>query len=161
MSVRSEILPETALLQRYVGDPKNYTDCFIKDVAGDVSLADFLTAFYTTRLFRAERFILKHLVRKPSTDADVAAIAQGETDRFAVWTLVDRTDTQVLLCDLAEHTRSWFMVQPTASGTRLYFGSAVTPGDTLLIKLTAPLHKLYSRLLLGNAKPLQSVAAGH
>ena len=160
MSVHAENLPENALLRRYAQDPLNYTDCYAKDVAGTVTLSDFIGAFYTTRLFRAERFILKIAARKPSTDADARAVATGDAKTFAVWKVEDRTNNQALLCDMAGHTRTWFMVMAMPNGTRLYFGSAVTPNG-LLARVLTPMHRLYSRGLLGSTKPQQSGSAGH
>ena len=161
MSVRTIPLPQNAMLQRYAQDVRNYTDCFAKDVPGDISLADFINAFYTTPLFRAERFVLKIAAHKPSTDADALAVAQGDAREFAIWTVEDRTEAQALHCDMRGHTRSWFMVEPLDTGTRLYFGSAVTPADGLIVKTLTPLHKLYSRGLLGSAKPQQSGSTVH
>ena len=161
MTVRAESLPQDALLQRYAGQPENYTDCYVKDVKGTVTLADFMTAFYTTPLFKAERFVLKIGVRKPSTDADAIAVATGTTDAFAAWTVEDRTQTQALMCDMANATRSWFMVVPIAGGTRLYFGSAVTPGTGLFVRALTPLHRLYSRGLLGGVNFQRSAQAAH
>jgi hypothetical protein len=160
MSVRAETMPKNALLQRYAQDPLNYTDCYVKDVAGTIGLSEFMVAFYTTRLFRAERFVLKIAARKPSADADARAVADGNANTFAIWTVEDRTHDQALLCDMAGHTRSWFMVKAIPDGTRLYFGSAVTPNG-LLAKVLTPLHRLYSRGLLGGAKPQQSGSADH
>lgn len=45
-----------------------YTDCYFVDVPRAVSQAEFVETFYTTRLFKLERFILSTLVLKPSTD---------------------------------------------------------------------------------------------
>ena len=161
MPVRAETLPENALLQRYAQNDKNYTDCFVKEVPGNISLTDFITAFYTTPLFRAERFVLKLAVRRPSTDAQAQAIAAGQAEEFAVWSVEDRSEDQALFCDMASSTRSWFMVEPIDGGTRLYFGSAVTPGTSLFVRALAPLHKIYSRGLLGAAKPQISAQAAH
>ena len=161
MPVRAESLPSDALLARYAGNSKNYTDCFVKDVAETVSLTDFMAAFYTTPLFKAERLVLKIALRKPSTDADARAVAAGKVDAFAAWTVEDRTNTEALLCDIGGGTRSWFKVEPIEGGTRLYFGSAVTPGTGLLVRALTPLHKVYSRFLLSGARPLQSAQAAH
>lgn len=161
MPVRAETLPENALLQRYAQNDKNYTDCFVKEVSGNVSLTDFITAFYTTPLFRAERFVLKFAVRRPSTDAQAQAIAAGQAEEFAVWSVEDRSEDQALFCDMASSTRSWFMVEPIDGGTRLYFGSAVTPGTGFFVRALTPLHKIYSRGLLGAAKPRISEQAAH
>ena len=75
-------LPAQSLLCGYRarGD---YTDCFTLDVAGEISQTHFVLAFYTGRLFKVERFILKWLVAKPSTDAEAARLADGQSDRFA------------------------------------------------------------------------------
>lgn len=161
MPVRAEKLPERALLQRYAQNPHDYTDCFVKDVPNDVSLTDFITAFYTTPLFRAERFVLKVAMRRPSTDAQAQAIAAGQAKDFAVWSVEERTDDQALFCDMASSTRSWFMVEPFEGGKRLYFGSAVTPGTGFLVRALMPLHKLYSFGLLGSAKPQKSAQVVH
>ena len=69
-------LPQRALLFAYQarGD---YTDCFTVDVAGEVSQQQFVTAFYTSRLFKVERFILKWLVARPSTDRQAEQLADG------------------------------------------------------------------------------------
>jgi len=158
MAVHAHPLPPNALLQRYAADLENYTDCFVKDVQGTVSLADFMTAFYTTPLFKAERVVLKLALRKPSPDANARAVATGETDTFAAWTVEDRTDNEALMRDLSGGTRSWFKVAPIADGTRLYFGSAVTPGTGVLIRALIPLHRVYARSLLGLTKPQGTTA---
>lgn len=161
-SVRSHALPPVALLRKY-DDGHSFTDCYAAETAGDVTLADFVSAFYTTPLFRLERFILTWLVRRPSTDADAQALARGEADTFAAWRVEARADGQLLLT--AGRTRSWFMVAPVAMesgapGTRLYFGSAVVaeaaqPGEKpelgLLFRALLGFHRLYSRALLSAA----------
>lgn len=152
-AVHATDLPCDAFLQRYARDPKNYTDCFVKDVSGHIKLPAFINAFYTTPLFRAERFILKYAARRPSTDADVAALAHGDTSQFAAWDVEDRAGDQLLLCDMGGHTRSWFMVAPTAGGTRLFFGSAVVPADGALMRILLPFHKIYARALLRGTRP--------
>ncbi|MET0717123.1 MAG: hypothetical protein ABWY34_01830 [Pseudoxanthomonas sp.] len=152
-------LPEGSLLSRYRLHGA-YTDCYSTEVASRLRLAEFVAAFYTTRLFKVERQILRWTVSRPSTDADAARLAQGEVDAFAAWSVEDRSGDQLLLCDLHGRTRSWLMVAPSESGngTRLYFGSAVVPAR----KETAPehadigagfrlllgFHKLYSKALL-------------
>ena len=144
-------LPENALLQRYAKDPGSYTDCFARDVAGRVDLARFVRAFYTTPLFKAERLVLR-LAGYPSSDGAAADLAQGHTGRFAAWTVEAREAQQVLMCDAQGRTRSWFMVAPAGSGTRLYFGSAVTQRDHWAVRLLLPLHQIYARALLRSVK---------
>ncbi len=143
-------LPDHALLQRYARRDDCYTDCFVAPVAA-VDLAACITAFYTTPLFRAERLILG-IVGHGSTDADVAALAAGQADRYAAWRVEDRTADQILLCDVAGRTRSWLMHEPG----QFYFGSAVTPpapNQSLgwLFTTLLPFHKVYSQGLLGSA----------
>ncbi len=148
-------LPGDALLARYaVADDgtalPHYTDCFATTVAMRVDLASYVHAFYTTPLFRSERLVLR-LLGMRSSDADIEALLAGRQQHFAAWTLEDRTDDQLLMCDVNERTRSWFRVVPQVPDTKLYFGSAVIAdsdrppgGYRLLFKL----HRFYSRHLL-------------
>lgn len=145
--VKESTLPESALLQKYVRSGA-YTDCFSTDIRGDISLVDFVEAFYTTWLFKLERFILRVAISKPSTDAEARQVVLGDIDKFAAWRVEDRGDQQLLMCDFRAHTRSWFMVAPG----RLYFGSAVIPKDRPSYKLLLGLHRLYSRALLATAR---------
>ncbi len=164
LSIEPCALPENALLNKYVRQ-EAYTDCYRTQVAGHISHAQFVTAFYTTALFKLERIILKLILSKPSTDDQVTQLANGETDWFAAWFVEDRGENQLLLTDYRHLTRSWLMVEHSDSGsqqmTRLYFGSAVIPrqrskegklsfgrGFSVLIGF----HKIYSVLLLFSAK---------
>lgn len=147
MTVMVRPMPEEALLQRYAADPKAYTDCFAKDVHGDISIAQYVAAFYQTRLFKVERFLLG-LAGSPGTDGNAKDLAEGHVGRFSAWTVEGRTNTQILMCDKGGHTRSWFMVAPEGSGTRLYFGSAVINKDHWAAKLLMPFHQWYARALL-------------
>jgi hypothetical protein len=166
--VRPCELPAEALLQRYRASGA-YADCYCIDVAHAVSHADYVHAFYTTAVFKLERLLLRLFAARPSTDAQAAALARGETDVFAAWSVEGRAPNQLLLCDFARRTRSWLMVAPLPSGTRLYFGSAVVPvrdrrsgalrmglGFSALLGF----HKMYSRVLLSAARarlPLPAV----
>lgn len=161
-AVAEHPLPPHALLARYGGE-HGYADCFVTTVPSRVSQADYVEAFYTTRLFRLERRILAALAARPSTDAQAGELARAERDRFAAWTVEDRTPDQLLLADALGGTRSWLMSEPCGSGgTRLYFGSAVVPrrrrdgsGEPRMGWLFHALlgfHKRYSRALLGAAR---------
>ncbi len=160
MAVRRGVLPDDALLRTYshAGD---YTDCYVTEIARAVTHADYVEAFYRTRLFRCERWILSLLVNKPSTDDDVRELAHASGETFAAWRVEARTPDQLLLCDFRGSTRSWLMVATSGSTTRLYFGSAVvgrrnrqtgekrmSPGFGALLGF----HKLYSRGLLASAR---------
>jgi hypothetical protein len=155
-------LPPDALLRTYA-DAGAYTDCFATDVARAVSQAEYVEAFYLGGLFRIERWLLALFVARPSTDAQVRALAAGDIHRFAAWSVEGRSANQLLMCDMAGRTRSWLMTAPAADGsggTRLYFGSAVVPatgadgGRRLGFVFDALLgfHKLYSRALLRAAR---------
>ena len=150
MSVRLCELPENAFLQRYID--VGHTDCYAVDVAQGVTLADFVTAFYTTWLFKLERAVLR-LVKRPSTDAEVAELAVGTCARFAAWDVEERAPDQILMRDMAGRTRSWLQVMPLDSRTRLYFGSAVVPDKNsgkmgFIFHALMGFHKLYSVMLL-------------
>ena len=155
-------LPVGALLASY-RDSGAYTDCYALDVDGAISQADYVRAFYTSWLFKVERFILSLVISKPSTDAEAAALAAGARDAFSAWSVEGRTDDQLLMCDYQKRTRSWLMTEPLDGGTRtrLHFGSAVVPlrpdgrkdrafGVGFWTMLW--FHKLYSRALLYAAK---------
>ena len=157
-------LPDDALLNTYRTSGA-YTDCYATDVDGAVSHQQFVTAFYTTPLFKLERLILKWAVSRPSTDADVQRLASGTIDAFAAWSVEKRSENQLLMCDMHRRTRSWLMVVPLTTdhgpATRLYFGSAVVPvksavSDTpthgLAFKALLGFHKMYSKALLSAAK---------
>jgi hypothetical protein len=148
--------PPHALLRVYSNE---YTDCYATDVARRVTHADFVDAFYTTRLFKLERIVLA-LIGKPSTDADARELAIGRRDTFAAWTVERRAPDQLLLCDFQGKTRSWLMVEPRGNGTRLYFGSAVVKraaneaGEKQMtggFRALLGFHRRYSRGLLAAA----------
>jgi hypothetical protein len=161
-TIESCELPPSALLRKYVYEGA-YTDCYVTRIAASVSLAEYVEAFYTTAPFKLERFILRWVVSKPSSDSDARRLALAEVDSFAAWRVEGRGADQLLLCDFRQSTRSWLMVAPAernATGTRLYFGSAVVPVRTksgaahmgFVFKALLGFHKLYSRVLLGAAR---------
>ena len=157
-------LPDAALLRRYA-DGIGHTDCYAVDVPLDVDLARFVEAFYTGRVFKLERLLLRWFANRPSTDADARGVARGTQDAFAAWTVEAREPRQLLMCDMVGRTRSWFMVAPFAGGeqtfTRLYFGSAVVAvrdraTGTLhmgwAFRALLGFHRIYSRVLLSAAQ---------
>jgi hypothetical protein len=160
-------LPDTALLQRYRAQGA-HTDCYTAEVAGEIALETYITAFYNSRAFRPERALLGLLLGIKAGPAEVAALAEGRAERFSAWSVEGRAADQILLCDYQRRTRSWLMVAPgEAPGTtRLHFGSAVTrTGRTRAARLGEGLvftgllwfHALYSRVLQGAAaRALQS-----
>jgi len=143
-------------MQRYVGQGATYTDCYYAHVPQSVDLPQFIAAFYTTWLFHLERFVLTVALRKPIRDADISALTSGASAHFAAWHVEGQSENQILLCDVAGRTRSWFSVQPlTSGGTQLFFGSVVvaSPDAPLSwpLRMILPLHRLYARALLGAA----------
>jgi hypothetical protein len=154
--VEERELPPNALLRVYSGE---YTDCYATDVPRRVTHADFVAAFYNTRLFKLERLVLT-LIGKPSTDEAARELAEGKRDAYAAWSVERRAIDQLLLCDFQGKTRSWLMVEPIANGTRLYFGSAVIKridgtGDKSMsggFRALLGFHRRYSRGLLGAAR---------
>jgi len=160
LSIESRSLPHDALLSRYQYDGA-YTDCYSTDIPISVSHAQYVTAFYTTFVFKLERFMLNWTVSKPSTDAQAKQLAEGSNDSFAAWTVEARTKNQLLMCDFQSRTRSWLMVTPLERGTRLFFGSAIVPvieprtGKSKLgfgFRSLLGFHKVYSMALLSAAK---------
>jgi hypothetical protein len=178
-SIGQEAVPEEALLKTYRGGVRperwgRYGDCFSVTVDRAVSLADFVFAFYTSPLFRIERWMLRVLVDAPASDVAARALADGSAASFAVWYVGHRTDTQLLMCDRYERTRSWFRVVPRDGPcTLLQFGSAVAAarGDVAASgdvaghgegagagrriggsRLLLGFHVVYSQLLLHAAK---------
>lgn len=154
--VRATDLPSDALLGRFAAIKGVYTDCYAARIPRAVTLPEFVQAFYTGRLFRVERWILKVAAMAPSTDADANAVANGAQDDFAVWVVEDRAANELLMHDQVGQTRSWFKVEPDGTGTVLLFGSAVVGrGDgkamPVWIRLLMPLHQIYARLLLRGA----------
>ncbi len=139
----------------------SFTDCYALVVHCPVTLAQLVQAFYTSPWFKAERWVLKRFAAAPSTDQDVMHLASGQSDRFAVWRVVQRQADQVLLTERSGRTSSWLMVEPLSTehgpSTRLYFGSAVTgrrnaqTGQVEFSRLfhaLIGLHDFYSRRLL-------------
>jgi hypothetical protein len=159
--IQPSIIPASALLQAY-GSGGGYADCFVTEVPGATSFESFVEAFYTTRLFKVERALLRWFMSKPSSDQDARDLSRGERSTFAAWKVEGRTPSQLLLVDVTGRTRSWLMVEPCEAapagrGTRLYFGSAVVARKDrrtgresmgLAFQALKGFHQLYSRLLL-------------
>jgi hypothetical protein len=166
-SIAQDRLADDALLKTYRGGVRperwgRYGDCFSVTVDRAVNLAEFVFAFYTSPLFRIERWLLRALVGVPSSDSDARALAGGSAASFAVWYVGKRTATQLLMCDRYERTRSWFRVVSLDGGrTLLQFGSAIAAARTERaggralggrFRLLLGFHVFYSQLLLHAAK---------
>lgn len=130
-----------------------------------VSHAEFVEAFYCSWLFRLERVVLTLLVARPSTDADARALARGERERFAAWSVEARAPDQLLVCDYQGKTRSWLMIEPATqhgtADTRLYFGTGIVPVEdprngarhlSFFFRALLPFHRHYAQALLRAAR---------
>ena len=157
-------IPAGALLAEYQ-EAGSYADCYTTDIQVPVTHIEYVTAFYTTPVFKVERFILKWAAAKSSTDEEAGNLAAGAIDSFAAWQVEKRSENQLLLTDYMGNTRSWLMVVPlsndTTGGTRLYFGSAVVPevnaktGEQSLgfvFRALLGFHRIYSVVLLCAAR---------
>ena len=153
-------VPSASLLGRLATQRNAYADAYTLRLPQAVSLAEFVEAFYTTRLFKLERWLIARTGR-PSTDADVRALAQGEDRRMAAWTVEAREGDELLMHEDSGVTRSWFKVEAAAGGaTTLWFGSAFMPrkGEaggkprfSWLFHALLGFHRSYSRALLAAA----------
>jgi len=163
-SIEKRPVPPNTLLDKYSTNG-TYVDCYSIEVPRQVSLPEFVLAFYTTFLFKLERFILTWTVSKPSSDNEVNHLADGIREKFAAWRVENRSENELLMCDFLGRTRSWLMVEPVSTieghRTRLYFGSAVVPvrnqktGELSLgfgYQALLGFHRIYSVLLLYSAK---------
>jgi hypothetical protein len=163
ISIKKCPAPANAMLARYSTNGA-YADCYRAEVAERVAFSEFIFVFYTTPLFKLERFILKLLVAKPSTDIQARQLAEGSSNKFAAWHVEARSENEILLCDFRGRTRSWLMTAPINAGngtrTHLYFGSAVVPirnsktGEPSLafaFQALLGFHQIYSVLLLYSA----------
>lgn len=159
--ITATALPETAFLARYEAQPDTHTDCFQVTLPKHIPLEDFINAFFNSLLFRIERLILKLTVKKPSTDEDIAKLANGTSDTMAAWQLEQRDENQILLEVPQTPIRTWLMRRTDGDHTHLYFGSAILPSRKdrhgkpamghLFFVLTW-FHILYARALLYLAK---------
>ena len=109
--IRQVTLPADSLLKAFRGGGhpelwQDHGDCFTVLVDVAVTSPEFVAAFYTSPLFKLERLALRFLAGAPSSDAEVAALASGSRDTFAVWIVGERPATQLLVCDRYGRTRS-------------------------------------------------------
>jgi len=157
MQTQDTAPPPGSLLARLAQARDAYADAYTLKLPRRVSLAEFVEAFYTTRLFKLERWLIARTGR-PSADADVRALAQGEDRRMAAWTVEAREGDELLMHEDSGVTRSWFKAEAGEGGaTTLWFGSAFMPrkrspgGErqfSWLFHALLGFHRGYSRALL-------------
>ena len=169
-SVHKHQLPSESLLMRYCPGHRSsyktgYCDCYTVTVGGIVEFEEYICQFYSTSIFKAERWILGFFANLPSNDHELKLLAAGTSNRFAAWSVEQRLPDQLLLCDASGRTRSWLMCtnvkENNINQTRLLFGSAILPVtdphtririyQILYITLLG-FHKFYSRVLLSSAR---------
>ena len=145
--------PSGSLIAPFVGAEGHYWDAFrIERV--ETTLPAFVSAFYGSPLFRAELLVLRLARGTRASAADVTALAQGESERFAVWGVEARDAGDILLGDESGRTKSWLSVRDG----HLWFGSVVVPVERRGKLVLGPVfdsligaHKAYSRALLAAA----------
>lgn len=159
-SVHQCPLPPDAALKAYAGSGA-YTDCYAVVLPRVITQVEYVEAFYTTPVFKVERWLIAKFLSRPSTDVQAQQLAQGGLNSFAAWSVEQRTSNELVLS--AGRTRSWLMAShaPGLGSTKLYFGSAVVPrrgaaatarsGMGWQFKAMLGFHRLYSRILLGAA----------
>ena len=157
-SVHHCALPVGAALGAYVHEGA-YTDCYAVVLPRVVTQSEFVEAFYTTAVFKLERWLIARFLSRPSTDTQARRLAQGGLGTFATWSVEQREPDQLVLA--AGRTRSWLMASANLGsglpGTTLYFGSAIVlrrDGSGAMgwqFRALLGFHKLYSRVLLSAA----------
>ena len=102
-------LPENALLRRYLDERGAYTDCYVTVLTRPVPHAEYVGAFYTTAVFKLERWLLSWLRCSPVHRCPGKIAGCGELESFAAWNVEARASDQLLLADFRGRTRSWLM----------------------------------------------------
>lgn len=155
-AVSDRPVPPASLLGRLAAERRAFADAYALRLPRRVTLAEFVEAFYTTRLFKLERWLIARTGR-PSSDADVRALARGEDRRMAAWTVEARAGDELLMHEDSGATRSWFKAEAGEGGTTLWFGSALVPrrrgpgGEPRfgwMVNALMGFHRAYSRALL-------------
>ncbi|MCW8876556.1 MAG: hypothetical protein OQK04_18665 [Kangiellaceae bacterium] len=160
--------PQNSLIEQYEL-PGSYTDCFTTTLDLEVSHQQFVEAFYTSWLFKLERWFLTFTVLKPSSDEQARELALGQINKFSAWRVENRAEDQILMCDFQGKTRSFLMVESpklkdSTNGkvkTYLYFGTAIVPTAksragkpqlSLFFKGLLLIHRTYAKALLKAAR---------
>ena len=161
LSIKKCPVPLNTFLHSY-GANGAYADCYCTDIPGEVSFPEFIFAFYTSPLFKLERWILAWTVSRQSTDKQARELAACQRETFSAWQVEHRSESEILMCDYKGLTRSWLsVVHVGESRTRLHFGSAVVPRQNtktgqpsfgFVFRVLLGFHRIYSILLLFAAR---------
>ncbi|KAL0486057.1 hypothetical protein AKO1_001727 [Acrasis kona] len=144
---RSKLIDAEGMLDRQESE---YKDSFAIPFAQKDTKVDVLKlvqAFYTSPLFKLERFIIKIIADVKTSDEQIKKSNFNVGDEVLIWKVVNRTQDEVLLhwSYKGFEGSTWFKV----NNGELKFGSG------LPIKVgfvSTALHQIYSRLLLFGAK---------
>ena len=77
VKVRKTPRPASALVRPYLDQKGTQVDCYSAIVPSEVSLEQFVGQFYRGRLFRFERWMIKTVIGRPSTDAQIDSLLTG------------------------------------------------------------------------------------
>ncbi len=150
-------VPDGSLLQALATDTGAYADCFEAKVTCDVPADDaferFVFLFFDSPVFRLERAVLRLSGKAPKERNNPLALAQGDTDVFAVWRVHQRTETEILMAVPETPVRTWLSLEKDGGTAELRFGSAILSEEGKdvphwIFPVTLRAHLVYSRLLL-------------
>jgi len=153
MPVTPQDIPPSSLLAALQAQGA-FADAYALEHPAPVDLAQWVAAFYSSRLFKLERGLIGLLLRRPASDAQARELGLGQRHAFSAWQVRERRRHELLLADLSGRTQSWLQVEALpGGGTRLWFGSAVWPRPGTqqfggLFHALLGFHRLYSRALL-------------
>ncbi len=83
-------VPQQSFLGAYT-QAGAFTDCYSTSVPIAATLPQFVEAFYTTRLFKLERWLLAKLLNIESSDVQAHELAQGAGTKFSAWKVENRS----------------------------------------------------------------------
>jgi len=159
--VQSGTLPKDSLLRTYEVLEGCHCDCFYVDAQGDADLSSYIAAFFGTWVFQLELKVLSIFGLNRDDAEQIQRLAENRADRMAAWHVEKRSERELLLAVGDGPIRTWLRIEPAGQGAvRMYFGSAMLPIATdtqgrprqgRMARLALPLHKIYSRVLLGAA----------
>ena len=155
MPVTPQVPPPNSLLAALQAQGA-FTDAYTLEHPAPVALAQWVAAFYSSRLFKLERGLIGLLLRRPASDAQARELGLAQREQFSAWQVKGRRAHEILLADLSGQTRSWLQVEALPGGaTRLWFGSAVMPRPGSQpprfgwgFRALLGFHRAYSRALL-------------
>ena len=95
-SVHQCAFPLDAALGAYASQGA-YADCYAVVLPRVVTQAEYVEAFYTTAVFKVERWLIATFLSRPSTDSQARQLAQGGLSTFAAWSVEQQQPDQLVL----------------------------------------------------------------